>query len=95
MSITANLASVASAGQALVNLLITPFLLQHLGVWAALLVTPAAYVGGEALVMAAQTVHTQSRSHRALDTMALLTRSSGVTSLSQRAVLRTTREVFT
>ena len=113
--VTANLASVASVGQTLVNLLVTPFLLQvswlssslltalltsllsfsstllssyhsssshsqstllssshhslpptfpcfipptpatqRLGVWAALLVTPAAYVLGEALVMSSQ-----------------------------------------
>ena len=87
--VTANLASVASVGQTLVNLFITPFLLQvtrclvfsastsllthllqpastlidflvppllpqRLGVWAALLVTPGAYVLGEAMVMSSQ-----------------------------------------
>ena len=56
--VTANLASVASVGQTIVNLLLTPFLLQHAGVWAALLVTPIAYVAGSALVMTQQTVST-------------------------------------
>ena len=54
--VTANLASVASAGQVLVNLAVTPFLLQNFGVWAALLVTPSAYILGESLVISAQTV---------------------------------------
>jgi len=54
--VTANLASVASVGQTAVNLLITPFLLQVAGVWAALLVTPAAYVLGEFGIVSAQTV---------------------------------------
>ena len=54
--VTANLASVASVGQTVVNLLITPFLLQHAGVWAALLVTPLAYVVGSGLVAYQQTV---------------------------------------
>ena len=54
--VTANLASVASLGQTVVNLLITPFLLQHVGVWAALLVTPAAYILGEGLILTQQTV---------------------------------------
>ena len=52
---TANLASVASIGQTFVNLLITPFLLQVAGTWAALLVTPAAYVLGEFGIMSDQT----------------------------------------
>ena len=55
---TANLASVASVGQTMVNLLLTPFLLRVLGVSAALLVTPTAYVAGESLIMSAQTVTT-------------------------------------
>jgi AAA family ATP:ADP antiporter len=54
--VTANLASVASVGQTFVNLLITPFLLQVAGTWAALLVTPAAYVLGEFGIMSDQTV---------------------------------------
>ena len=54
--VTANLASVASVGQTVVNLMITPFLLQTLGVWAALLVTPVAYVAGEVGILSAQTV---------------------------------------
>jgi len=54
--VTANLASVASIGQTFVNLLITPFLLQVAGTWAALLVTPAAYVLGEFGIMSDQTV---------------------------------------
>ena len=54
--VTANLASVASVGQTAVNLLITPFLLQVAGVWAALLVTPAAYVLGELGIISAQSV---------------------------------------
>uniref|UniRef100_A0A7S2CJ50 ADP,ATP carrier protein n=1 Tax=Haptolina brevifila TaxID=156173 RepID=A0A7S2CJ50_9EUKA len=54
--VTANLASVASVGQTFVNLLITPFLLQVAGVWAALLITPGAYVLGELGIMSAQTV---------------------------------------
>ena len=54
--VTANLASVASVGQTIVNLMITPFLLQHLGTWAALLVTPIAYIAGEAGILSAQTV---------------------------------------
>jgi len=56
--VTANLASVASFGQTLVNLFITPWLLQRFGVWAALLVTPAAYIVGEAYIVVAQTVLT-------------------------------------
>ena len=56
--VTANLASVASVGQTIVNLLITPFLLQKLGVWAALLVTPAAYIAGEGYILTAQVVTT-------------------------------------
>jgi hypothetical protein len=56
--VTANLASVASLGQTIVNLFITPYLLQNFGLWLALLVTPAAYVGGEALIMSSQTVAT-------------------------------------
>ena len=56
--VTANLASVASLGQTIVNLFITPALLQHLGVGAALLVTPIAYVFGEGLVLSSQTVAT-------------------------------------
>jgi AAA family ATP:ADP antiporter len=54
--VTANLASVASVGQTFVNLLITPFLLQVAGTWAALLVTPIAYVAGEFGIMTDQTV---------------------------------------
>ena len=54
--VTANLASVASIGQTFVNLLITPFLLQVAGTWAALLVTPIAYVAGEFGIMTDQTV---------------------------------------
>ena len=54
--VTANLASVASVGQSFVNLLITPFLLQVAGTWAALLVTPIAYVAGEFGIMSDQTV---------------------------------------
>ena len=54
--VTANLASVASVGQTIVNLMITPFLLQVAGVWAALLVTPTAYVLGEFGIMQEQTV---------------------------------------
>lgn len=56
--VTANLASVASLGQTIVNLILTPFLLQHAGMWAALLVTPIAYVAGAALVMTKQSVAT-------------------------------------
>ena len=56
--VTANLASVASVGQTMVNLLLTPFLLRVLGVSAALLVTPTAYIAGESLIMSAQTVTT-------------------------------------
>jgi hypothetical protein len=56
--VTANLASVASVGQTCVNLMLTPFLLQHVGVWAALLVTPTAYIFGEGLIMSYQTVIT-------------------------------------
>ena len=54
--LTANLTSVASVGQTIVNLLVTPFLLQRVGVWAALLVTPSAYILGEGLIMTKQTV---------------------------------------
>ena len=56
--VTANLASVASIGQTIVNLFITPFLLQHVGVWAALVVTPVSYILGESLILSSQSVAT-------------------------------------
>ena len=56
LQVTANLASVASVGQTAVNLLLTPWLLQHVGLWCALLVTPTAYILGEMGIMYQQTV---------------------------------------
>ena len=53
---TANLASLAGIGQIVANLVLTPLLLQRAGVAVALLVTPAAYAVGQALVLSSQSV---------------------------------------
>eukprot|EP00966_Prymnesium_polylepis_P204668 4741446-Prymnesium_polylepis.1 len=57
-AVTANLASLAGIGQIVANLVLTPLLLQRAGVAVALLVTPAAYAVGQALVLSAQSVDT-------------------------------------
>ena len=49
--LTADLASVAGLGQGAANLLLTPLLLQHAGVGAALLLTPIAYAVGECAIL--------------------------------------------
>ena len=56
--VTADLASVSGVGQAIANLVLTPFLLQHAGVLWALVVTPLAYAGGELSLLAAPSVAT-------------------------------------
>ena len=48
----------SGVGQALANLVLTPFLLQHAGVLWELVVTPLAYAGGELSLLAAPSVAT-------------------------------------
>ena len=56
--VTADLASISGVGQAIANLVLTPFLLQHAGVLWALIVTPLAYAGGELSLLVAPSVAT-------------------------------------